>query len=246
MANIGYIYKTTNIVNGKIYIGQHQSDYLDEDYLGSGIKIKRAIKKYGKINFVLEILCWKKTTYALNKYEKYFIRAFDSTNPKIGYNISKGGQIGRKGAKLSEEAKEKIRKANAGHKFQKGCIGWNKGKTGCYSKETIAKMSAAKKGKPFPKAAIEKARLVNTGRLVSEESRKKMSIAAIGNKRSLGKKHSDISKFKISQSNKGKHSIPMKQDTKNKIRVALKNKPWSENRRAAFERSKFKLIKEAV
>lgn len=94
MAYIGYVYKTTNLINGKIYIGQHQSTDLDENYFGSGRKIKRAIKVYGLVNFTLEILCWKKTIKGLNKAEKDFIKAFNSTNPKIGYNISFGGQIG--------------------------------------------------------------------------------------------------------------------------------------------------------
>jgi len=45
--NFGYIYKTTNMINGKIYIGQHKSNNFDLNYIGSGINIKRAIKKFG-------------------------------------------------------------------------------------------------------------------------------------------------------------------------------------------------------
>lgn len=41
----GYIYKTTNLINGKIYIGQHKSEEYDSSYYGSGKKILRALKK---------------------------------------------------------------------------------------------------------------------------------------------------------------------------------------------------------
>jgi hypothetical protein len=49
------IYKTTNLVNGKIYVGQHYTS-ADDGYLGSGLKIIRAIKKYGKENFFRETI----------------------------------------------------------------------------------------------------------------------------------------------------------------------------------------------
>jgi hypothetical protein len=51
METIGYIYITTNKLNGKRYIGQHQSKDWDYKYFGSGIYLKRAIKKYGLENF---------------------------------------------------------------------------------------------------------------------------------------------------------------------------------------------------
>lgn len=43
----GYIYITTNLVNGKKYIGRHKSEVFDESYKGSGLLLSRSIDKYG-------------------------------------------------------------------------------------------------------------------------------------------------------------------------------------------------------
>lgn len=98
------IYKTTNLVNGKIYIGQDSKN--NPEYLGSGKIIKRAIKKYGKENFKKEILevCANQTE--LDIKEKYWIQELNTINQDIGYNVSFGGQTGwYKGLKHTEETK---------------------------------------------------------------------------------------------------------------------------------------------
>jgi len=60
------VYLTTNLINNKIYIGVHSTYNLDDGYLGSGIGIKNAIKKYGKQNFKRQII-----HYCLSEQDAY-------------------------------------------------------------------------------------------------------------------------------------------------------------------------------
>ena len=86
------IYKTTNLVNGKIYIGQDRNN--NPNYYGSGKLLKLAIRKYGKENFKKEILEECKSEEHLNEREIYWIDKCDSVNRGIGYNISDGSKEG--------------------------------------------------------------------------------------------------------------------------------------------------------
>jgi group I intron endonuclease len=112
----GYIYLTTNLVNGKQYIGRHKSETFDEDYKGSGILIHKAFDKYGKENFKSEILCECSNNAELNEKEKYYIESFNAIRDSKFYNIAHGGQGGdlNSGRKRSEEFKRKISAANTG------------------------------------------------------------------------------------------------------------------------------------
>ena len=85
------IYKTTNLVNGKIYVGKDEAN--NPNYLGSGKIIKQAIEKYGKENFKKETLETCLNREELNKREQYWINELDVVN--IGYNITNGGAGGR-------------------------------------------------------------------------------------------------------------------------------------------------------
>lgn len=87
------IYKTTNLINGKIYIGRDTKN--NSKYLGSGKILKNAILKYGKNNFKKEILEFGTSNFDLNEKEIKWIEFYNSTNPEIGYNITKGGTGGR-------------------------------------------------------------------------------------------------------------------------------------------------------
>lgn len=86
-----YIYKTVNNINGKIYIGLQTHNR--KDYIGSGVLIKKAIKKYGRASFSKEIVERCENIEELNKREQFWIKEYNSLYPN-GYNISKGGGNG--------------------------------------------------------------------------------------------------------------------------------------------------------
>ena len=84
------IYKITNNINGKFYIGKHQTKDLDDGYMGSGKWLKRAIKKYGIDNFHKEILHICSTEKEMDLLEKILV----VPDPEISYNLCDGGQGG--------------------------------------------------------------------------------------------------------------------------------------------------------
>ena len=91
----GYIYKTTNNTNGKIYIGKKHSKKFVKDYYGSGKLINRAIDKYGLENFTVEMIEECETLEELNNREVYYIEFFNSHfSLGNGYNIDLGGDGG--------------------------------------------------------------------------------------------------------------------------------------------------------
>jgi group I intron endonuclease len=102
------IYKTTNKINGKIYVGKDVNH--GPDYLGSGFLLHKAIKKYGRENFVNETIEECENTEQLNEREIFWIKELDSTNRKIGYNIAKGGTGGDTWTHLDDATKELVRK----------------------------------------------------------------------------------------------------------------------------------------
>ena len=126
------VYKTTCLVNGKIYIGQHQTYDIDDGYLGSGILIRRAIEKYGEENFTREILFDCSSYEEMNAKEvelvtEEFVKRNDTYNLIVGgfddgwnYMVHKLNNSanncamgGRKNAKLIREDIEHQKKFSA-------------------------------------------------------------------------------------------------------------------------------------
>jgi len=144
-----HIYKTTNLINGKIYIGQEKGD--DINYLGSGKILKLSVKKYGAENFKKEILQTCSNKIELDEYEIFWINNSNCLHP-IGYNICNGNFGGdnftnnpnkediRK--KLKEKAiiRCEINTTNCGFPI----CNWS-GRT--HSDQAKEKMSNSKKGK---------------------------------------------------------------------------------------------------
>lgn len=85
------IYKVTNLISGKSYIGQYSGN--KQDYYGSGKLIKRAIQKYGIENFKKEILEICSSKKQLNEREIYWIKKLNSKSLN-GYNLTDGGEGG--------------------------------------------------------------------------------------------------------------------------------------------------------
>lgn len=106
MIPFGYIYKTTNLVNGKVYIGKHKRNKrsIDKKYFGSGKILHYAINKYGIENFKNEIICWCFSEKELNKQEIFFIEKYK----EYSYNIAAGGDGGNLMKFLSDEEKKKV------------------------------------------------------------------------------------------------------------------------------------------
>lgn len=84
----GYIYKTTNILNGKIYVGQHKSNKFNQDYIGSGVLLRREIIIIGKKHFKVELLEECGNREDLCDREVFWIEKLSATDSNIGYNIS--------------------------------------------------------------------------------------------------------------------------------------------------------------
>jgi group I intron endonuclease len=124
------IYKITNLINGKIYIGKDKSD--NPSYMGSGLLIRRSIKKYGLKNFEKSILESLDDYVSLCEREKYWINLYDSTNPSIGYNISEGGDGGDvfKNHPHLDQIKKKISQSSytKGKKYEE-CFGNERAKS---------------------------------------------------------------------------------------------------------------------
>lgn len=195
------VYKHTNEVNGKVYIGiTHYSDPNKRWKNGLGYKpygknsvshLYHAIQKYGWDKFKSTIL-HSNLNYeeACNK-EIELIKEYNSTNNECGYNKHPGGS---NGVPLTEEAKRKISIANSGDKNgMYGVVGANHPRYGMeVSLETRAKLRKAHLGRePWNKG--------KTG-IYSMETRAKISDAHKGNKYNLGKKHTKETKDKIRES----------------------------------------------
>lgn len=177
MKPIGYIYLTTCLANGKIYVGRHELNG-DKKYIGSGELFKLAVKKYGKENFKRKILRLCYSLHELRVWEHVYIVKHKSYIRSIGYNIAKGdvNTSEYNPAKLPE-VREKIRKSHTGKKHQPR------------SEETKRKISEALKG-----------------RKLNKETKLKISSSMKGkNKYWLGKKMSDEARLNMSIAKKGKY-----------------------------------------
>jgi group I intron endonuclease len=124
MEKYGFVYITTNIINGKRYIGQTAfklGEKKNNSYLGSGKYLRKAISKYGRESFTREILFIADSFVNLNWAERHFIKEFDAVKSRDFYNVSPGGRasLGFTGKKHSKERNENLSQKLKGHAVNK-------------------------------------------------------------------------------------------------------------------------------
>jgi hypothetical protein len=159
-----HLYRVSDSVTGKFYIGKHKGR-VQQGYWGSGIRINRHIKKYGKQNMKYETLVIGSEKYIFDIEKMYLTDDYIKANPDC-LNLCKGGVGGNfggnpwnkgktgvqtawnKGIPFSEETKKKLSKA-----WEKRVI----------SEETKAKMSKSRMGKlPYVMTDEVKSKISNT------------------------------------------------------------------------------------
>ena len=203
------IYKITNKLNGKVYIGQSvdiDTRWRQHINAKDDMLIHKSIQKYGAENFSFEVLL-ECPAEMLNDWERDMIALYDCISPN-GYNLTEGGG----GCKCSEETRLKMSEA------KKGKSSWNKG-IPC-SEETRLKMSEAKKGHHISEEHKRKISEANKGHHVSEEHKRKLSETLKG--RHLSEEH----KRKISDALKGVKQKPHSEEQKRKMKGLKKGKHW--------------------
>lgn len=236
------IYKTTNLINNKFYIGQEKND--SDSYLGSGKILKNAIQKYGKENFRKEILEICESEKELDEKEIYWIKKLNATNRKIGYNICEGGRVNRTmigknhpmyGKKHSIEMRMKIsdntkkamtvevrQKIKDSRKFQ------------VFSEKTKELWRKNRKGKNNPMHGKRGILCPNYGHICSADTRRKISVANSGKRNGMygmsGEKNPSATQYII----KTPENKIVKIITKKRVKEYLK---CSDN---FFQRKKFK------
>lgn len=179
------LYKLTNTINGKFYIGVHQTLDENDSYFGSGYRLRAAIRKYGKHNFIKEILEYFDSADEMFEVESKIVTR-DFLNRTDVYNVALGGRSGGfHGRRHTDETKEKISKSNMGRIVTdetKELIR-NKLKGKKPSIDSRLKMSVAAKNvqrKPHSAETKEKIRLARANQKMkphSAETKEKISSA---------------------------------------------------------------------
>lgn len=183
------VYKTTCLVNNKIYIGVHKTLKENDSYLGSGTAFKNAESKYGKDSFNKEIIKIFET-----KQEAYDLEAKLVTKEFIkldtNYNLKPGGEGGwdyinetRINVNSSPETSLKISESQK-QRYKNGVIPWNKGKklpgSGLKSKESRLKNGNSFKGENNPmhgksvKDFMSEEAIIEWGNKISEANKGKI------------------------------------------------------------------------
>jgi len=184
----GCVYKTINLINGKMYVGQtrYPERVENQTYKGSGKLILRAFNKYGFQNFKSEILSYARDCNEIDELEISNIRDLNTGVPS-GYNIAEGGN---KGGHLLKHATAEMKKEYCS-KISialRGKTPWNKGKRmpehiGKIVSEANKKQTGVNSkmfGKSHSRESKDKISKGNTGKVRSTEQKEKYSKSLLG------------------------------------------------------------------
>ena len=178
------VYKITNLVNGKIYIGVHKTDDLNDDYMGSGKLVKRAQEKYGIENFTREYLQVFDNAEDMFKMESELVNEEFIARSDV-YNLTLGGNGGWEHVNSDEGLRARLANEN----FQRGrAVGSVAG--------TAAFVKRFNEDDDFRNEICD--HLNSVRKLATEKQR---SIYKNGGWTFSGKTHSDETKIKIGAAN---------------------------------------------
>jgi group I intron endonuclease len=173
------VYKITNRVNGKIYIGKWQGKSVERRWQihcqtaqsGRGFYLHNAIRKYGVEVFTIEVLATANTKEELSALERSLILEYKAVDPQIGYNLAKGGEGGFSytGERNPFYGKHHTEKTKAVLREKCPRIGWK------HSAETRSKISRAHTGKKFTAEHRQRISQSKQGTVISLTTRQKMS-----------------------------------------------------------------------
>lgn len=182
------IYKATNTVNGKVYIGkttrtleerrkEHEYEATRRD---RNFAFYNAIRKYGTDVFEWKIIDKATTEDELNEKERYWIAYYNAVNRDHGYNMTEGGDGVKPNEEVREKLSESIRRRWQDGDYRKKVVEAHKRKT--LSEETRRKISEAQKGRKHTEETKRKLSEAHKGKKLSEEHCKKMAEARRGEK----------------------------------------------------------------
>jgi group I intron endonuclease len=203
MERIYYLYKITNIINNKVYIGQtvRPRERWSQHKTYAGEKkavqyIHHVMNKYGAANFTFEVIASSWTQGGADEAEKLLISQYDSRNSKKGYNISPGGDPAWNRGLPTEQQPMYGKKQS--EYFKKRMSEVHTGKLAPHSQEWKDNMSRVMSGRIFTEEWKKKISIANSGRTISDDWKDKISTSH------MGKTVTEETKSKISRSNKGK------------------------------------------
>jgi group I intron endonuclease len=197
------IYRITNLVNNKLYIGKTER-FLKERWKEHLISSQNpnninhlylSMRLYGVDKFIIEIIDTANDKNELNVKEKYWIKFYDSQNEKKGYNVLEGGNGGKQPPEIRKLIGKKISKKNKGR---------------IVSKETRDKISKKNKGRIISKEAR-----LTTSNTLKEKFRRGICKPNYHMKGKFKEKHPFY----------GKHRS---EETKRRMSLAKKGKTWEQ------------------